>query len=1562
MDDSSGAVAGAQSDGLAVQAAASPSAGSLFDGFEALNEEEPAGSIEIEDPETEYDPFSAYAVALEWGLVQAPGNTRNAAMSTAPLPEPPVEVHEPDFVAGENDGLRSVALGMFNDGKADIVALNSVMGSGQSHVDSAYCVSELQGRKRSGTGKPNGERSKGASDDSAQETRSLSHQEFLRVYPQGDLNPLAMVRVGQYQPAPPPAQDAAAGEDAASNSGPTPVDLFGDDSQGSTAAAAADSGGGRRPSRRSAASGPATAPTHLTLPMHVQIMPEAALVMDYHAHMALSEIIGLLGGTVAPSPVPGQPGTLVVHAAFPCQAVPIADDHMTNVEMAPESEVQVRTAIAARGMQCVGWYHSHPTFQATPSVKDCENQLTYQGYMADSKPVLPAQQGSNEQGATAQLPCCAVAAPGTAHSAVKGPEAPRLPNDTVPFIGVIVSPYNTENPDELSEITVFNCTPLPGMVPMALPTAFPASRPSSAASALLPTHAPSASKLTVQHDALGVPRHSATHGVLTTAWLTEAVTSISASAHKHLMATHCEVPLEDLGRVTPSHPPYLAMAPAAEHVPEELSRASSKHARAAMRGRYKTPKKARPTAKAASSAFRPSPMPSGGVSSHGDAAAAAAAMAAAVAASASGRKRSASSASKQSPPVDAIPLSDLLGDASATLPVLNFGDELPPVPHEISCVCRSHGWDPTDVRALEQEIKLRGVESMRGCMWRVRIFLNSKVVFEGRGEDFIQAARQYDRKCLELRGEDAEVNFPSEAQAQAPRALLARMRAAGKPLQWKLARGRRRRLKDKDGQPLDGRTPNGADTGKVAYAAAASALSAAAQAADAGELGSPRSGLATPPAFHAATAASADTGFSGGGVASSSLAAADVHEFRGPSAAEAPLRNVTVGDALWSAQHTQSVLQPPYPHAQHANPFRHALNVDLERFAAGVSKSLPGDDATAVAVVRDMMVRHKYAQLVAALGVAAAAGTAAAAQLTVSPAHTQAAAAQSASTLGDGADAGVPPKTPEAVKAKLASASAVATARLAEAGALDRQRYVIVHYTQQAMAVARHAAEAAVLVLAHPAAESILLEAVAPLRTAWQQGVALGSVRGAETPHAAATLWCPEAEAALSHGVAIMRQLRGARLAQWQTLLTASGRDAEAEVAQLAGMPPAKGGRPHALGGRKRARSAELMDAVLDGRHAEAAAGESSLAHPALSLKVPLLGPLLALWTGGSTCCGLLPETSLQMPAIANAALRLRMAFALHHAYPVSVHSALVQLVDVTEHYRTHPARVLLTRPWRRGLMNYTKLAAVVLAWAQLLPLPPALRSPFAWDVAALLWFAWLPVWSPTPRPQPVPPLPSQRILGVLRGSRNKRPGGSYVARLGKQAAQEEAAAAAAARQCSVDLLSLAAVGIGPGADADLEEGVPPPTPNADTPPPGSFSGVPPQRPLLRDTAAEPTQPLHRHVSAQQRLLASAVSSAHAEAMAAAKPNAEAPSATLPGSLPALDGGSAGSGAASTQRVQLLSAGSVQSISLHQAQAAVASSKGQYVIVPDPRSKTLTLLPSSGAQAFLQHANTQLLA
>ncbi|KAJ1959615.1 hypothetical protein GGI12_004249 [Dipsacomyces acuminosporus] len=140
-------------------------------------------------------------------------------------------------------------------------------------------------------------------------------------------------------------------------------------------------------------------------PFRLVVHTNAQLQMDFHAHLMVSEVIGLLGGRWD-----AEAKVLTVTRAFPCTALESEEAH-TNVEMDPGSELEVRHQINEAGLRVVGWYHSHPTFRPDPSIIDIENQTAYQTLFHDNE--------SSEE----------------------------------PFVGAIVGPYDPELPGPLS---VFN--------------------------------------------------------------------------------------------------------------------------------------------------------------------------------------------------------------------------------------------------------------------------------------------------------------------------------------------------------------------------------------------------------------------------------------------------------------------------------------------------------------------------------------------------------------------------------------------------------------------------------------------------------------------------------------------------------------------------------------------------------------------------------------------------------------------------------------------------------------------------------------------------------------------------------------------------------------------------------------------------------------------------------------------------------------------------------------------------------------------------------------------------
>uniref|UniRef100_A0A8C0KI19 Deubiquitinase MYSM1 n=1 Tax=Canis lupus dingo TaxID=286419 RepID=A0A8C0KI19_CANLU len=118
-----------------------------------------------------------------------------------------------------------------------------------------------------------------------------------------------------------------------------------------------------------------------------------------HAHVSMAEVIGLLGGRYSE-----VDKVVEVCAAEPCNSLSTG----LQCEMDPVSQTQASETLAVRGYSVIGWYHSHPAFDPNPSLRDIDTQAKYQSYFS---------------------------------------------RGGAKFIGMIVSPYNQNNPLPYSQIT-----------------------------------------------------------------------------------------------------------------------------------------------------------------------------------------------------------------------------------------------------------------------------------------------------------------------------------------------------------------------------------------------------------------------------------------------------------------------------------------------------------------------------------------------------------------------------------------------------------------------------------------------------------------------------------------------------------------------------------------------------------------------------------------------------------------------------------------------------------------------------------------------------------------------------------------------------------------------------------------------------------------------------------------------------------------------------------------------------------------------------------------------------
>ncbi|RXG53870.1 Histone H2A deubiquitinase MYSM1 [Armadillidium vulgare] len=108
-------------------------------------------------------------------------------------------------------------------------------------------------------------------------------------------------------------------------------------------------------------------------PFKVFLHPLTILSLDFHSHSSFSEVIGLLGGFL-------DEARGVLHVA---QAVPTrAFSSDLECEMCPLSQKEAFVEIQEKGMEVVGWYHSHPSFVPNPSQKDLDTQSQFQKWFS----------------------------------------------------------------------------------------------------------------------------------------------------------------------------------------------------------------------------------------------------------------------------------------------------------------------------------------------------------------------------------------------------------------------------------------------------------------------------------------------------------------------------------------------------------------------------------------------------------------------------------------------------------------------------------------------------------------------------------------------------------------------------------------------------------------------------------------------------------------------------------------------------------------------------------------------------------------------------------------------------------------------------------------------------------------------------------------------------------------------------------------------------------------------------------------------------------------------------
>eukprot|EP01133_Synstelium_polycarpum_P001165 gene1165-1335_t len=104
-------------------------------------------------------------------------------------------------------------------------------------------------------------------------------------------------------------------------------------------------------------------------PFGLSVTINALTTMDVHAHIATTEVIGMLGGKYD-----HEHKHIAVHLAIPCNS--LSSD--IQCDMDPNSLIAARDLVTSMSLEIVGWYHSHPNFPPIPSLRDIETQSAYQ--------------------------------------------------------------------------------------------------------------------------------------------------------------------------------------------------------------------------------------------------------------------------------------------------------------------------------------------------------------------------------------------------------------------------------------------------------------------------------------------------------------------------------------------------------------------------------------------------------------------------------------------------------------------------------------------------------------------------------------------------------------------------------------------------------------------------------------------------------------------------------------------------------------------------------------------------------------------------------------------------------------------------------------------------------------------------------------------------------------------------------------------------------------------------------------------------------------------------------
>nr|CAI5869818.1 unnamed protein product [Callosobruchus analis] len=121
-------------------------------------------------------------------------------------------------------------------------------------------------------------------------------------------------------------------------------------------------------------------PVEKPQPFNVKMNLATLLTIDFHAHAWLTEVMGLVAGSWIP-----QEKLLKITHYEPCLNVASSTTHC---DMCPISQAKAADLIHKKGLDILGWFHSHPTFAPEPSQQDMDTQKVVQRWIGHGKPCV----------------------------------------------------------------------------------------------------------------------------------------------------------------------------------------------------------------------------------------------------------------------------------------------------------------------------------------------------------------------------------------------------------------------------------------------------------------------------------------------------------------------------------------------------------------------------------------------------------------------------------------------------------------------------------------------------------------------------------------------------------------------------------------------------------------------------------------------------------------------------------------------------------------------------------------------------------------------------------------------------------------------------------------------------------------------------------------------------------------------------------------------------------------------------------------------------------------------